>query len=91
MKHIVTGALLLSVFGLSNPALAAGNAVSTAMQVSFVVQEACTVQAPDGSRAAPTVACAHEAPVQVSAAAQATPAAAPSATVAGLDGWQIYF
>lgn len=90
MKKIVLGALLLSMFNLANPALAAGNAVSTAMQVSFVVQEACTVQTPDGSRAAPTVACAHEAPVQVSAAAQATQAA-PSQTVASLDGWQIYF
>lgn len=88
MKNIAMGALLLTVFGLSSPALAAGNAVSTTMQVSFVVQESCTVQAPDGSRTAPTVACAHAAPVQVSAA---TAAAVPSTTAASPDGWQIYF
>jgi len=90
MKKIVLGALLLSLFNLANPAAAAGSAVSTAMQVSFVVQEACTVQTADGSRAAPTVACAHEAPVQVSAAAAAAPSAVSQA-MASVDGWQIYF
>jgi len=87
--------LLLSVFGLGNTALAAGNAVSTAMQMSFVVHESCTVQTPDGSKAAPAVSCAHQAPVQVSAAAadrSAAIQAAPSQSLASVDGgWQIYF
>jgi len=87
MNKIALGALLLSVFGFANPAIAAGNAATTTMQVSFVIQEACTVRVADGSQAAPAVSCVHQAPVQVSAAAQA----APSQTVAGADGWQIYF
>jgi hypothetical protein len=90
MNKVALGALLLSIFGFANPALAAGNAVATTMQVSFVIQEACTVNVADGSRAAPAVSCVHQAPVQVSAAASATQAA-PSQTVAGADGWQIYF
>ncbi len=90
MNKIALGALLLAVFGFANPAIAAGNAVTTTMQVSFVIQEACTVHVADGSHAAPDVSCAHQAPVQVSAAAGATQAAA-SQTVAGADGWQIYF
>ena len=97
MKKIVLGALLLSVFTLADSALAAGNAVATTMQVSFVIQEACTVQVADGSKAAPAVSCAHESPVQVSPAAAATQLAASqtlaSQAVAGSDGksWQIYF
>jgi hypothetical protein len=98
MKKIGLGALLLSVFGLANTAFAAGHAVSASMQVSFVVQEACTVQAPDGAKAAPTVACAHAVPVQVAPAAAAASAAgdlaaAAAQTVAGADGrtWQITF
>lgn len=90
MKTFALGALLLSVLGFAN----AGNAVSTAMQVSFVVQESCTVQAPDGAKAAPAVSCAHQAPVLVSAAADrgAATQAAASQTLAGSDGgWQIYF
>lgn len=89
MKKIALGALLLSVFGFANPAIAAGNAVATTMQVSFVIQEACTVHVADGSHAAPAVSCVHQAPVQVSAAAAAQ--AEPSQTVASADGWQIYF
>lgn len=94
MKKIVLGALLLSVFGLGNPALAAGNAVATTMQVSFVIQESCNVQVADGAQAAPAVSCAHEAPVQVSpAVAGSTLQAASSQTLAAADGasWQIYF
>lgn len=91
MKKIVLGALLLSAFGFANPALAAGNAVATTMQVTFVIQESCTVRTADNARTAPAVSCAHEAPVQVSAAA-ASVQAAPSQTVASADGaWQIYF
>lgn len=88
MKNIVSGALLLSVFGLAGSAGAAGSVAGAAMQVSFVVQEACTVQA-DGA-AAPHVSCAYQAPVQVTSQAQA---AAPSQTLAASDGqgWQIYF
>jgi len=94
MKKILLGALLLSVFGMATPALAAGNAVATTMQVSFVIQESCTVHLTDDSRSAPAVSCAHEAPVQVSpAAAPASLQAAPSQTLAAADGtsWQIYF
>ena len=97
MKKVLLGALLLSVFGMANTASAAGHAISAGMQVSFVVQESCTVQAPDGAKATPTVACAHAAPVQVAPAAAAAPArdqdAAPSQTVASNDGrtWQITF
>jgi hypothetical protein len=96
MKQFALKALLLlSVFGLGNPAFAAGKAVSTTMEMSFVVQESCTVQTPDGSKAAPAVSCAHQAPVQVSAATadrSAALQAAPSQTLAGADGgWQIYF
>ncbi|TQK11882.1 hypothetical protein [Herbaspirillum sp. SJZ107] len=90
MKKIALGALLLSVFGFANPAIAAGNAVATTMQVSFVIQEACTVRVADGSHAAPAVSCVHQAPVQVSAAAGAAQAE-PSQTVASADSWQIYF
>jgi hypothetical protein len=90
MNKIALGALLLAVFGFAHPAIAAGNAVATTMQVSFVIQETCTVRVADGSQAAPDVSCVHQAPVQVSAAAGATQAA-PSQTVAGADGWQIYF
>lgn len=90
MKKMALGALLVSVAGLANPAIAAGNAVGTAMQVSFVVQEACTVQVADGSKAAPAVSCAHEAPVQIAPAYVALQPT--SQTVAGVDGgWQIYF
>lgn len=90
MKKIVLGALLLSVSWLPQSGVAAGNAVGTAMQVSFTVLESCTVQAPDGARSAPTVACVHEAPVQVSAEASQL---APSQHVDSADGraWQIYF
>ena len=90
MNKIALGALLLAACGFANPAIAAGNAVATTMQVSFVIQEACTVRVTDGSHAAPDVSCVHQAPVQVSAATGATQAA-PSQTVAGTDGWQIYF
>jgi hypothetical protein len=93
MKKLVLGALLLSAFGFTGNALAAGNVASATMQVSFVVLESCTVQTADASKA-PSVACAHQAPVQVSAqAAQAVQAAAPSQTVAAVDGqaWQVYF
>jgi len=93
MKKIVLSALLLSAFGFTGNALAAGNVASATMQVSFVVLESCTVQTADASKA-PSVACAHQAPVQVSPqAAQAVQAAAPSQTVAAIDGqaWQVYF
>jgi len=91
MKQIALGALLFCVFGLGNPAFAAGNAVSTTIQVSFVIQEACTVRVADGSRAAPAVSCAREVPVQVSAATTGAAQAASSQTIASADGWQIYF
>lgn len=88
MKKIGLGALLLSVFAFNSSASAAGRVASTALQVSFVVQEACTVQAEGAG--APHVSCAYQAPVQVSSQAQA---AAASQTVAASDGqgWQIYF
>lgn len=88
MKKIVLGTLLLSIFSVNGSAIAAGRVASTAMQVSFVVQEACTVRA-EGA-AAPHVSCAYQAPVQVSSQATAT---APLQTVAASDGqgWQIYF
>lgn len=88
MKKILVGALLFSFFNLS--AIAAGSAVGTAMQVSFVVQEACTVQVADGSRAAPAVNCSHEAPVRITAAAPSLQS--ESSQTASVDGgWQIYF
>jgi hypothetical protein len=90
MKKLVLGALLLTVFNLANTASAAGNAVATVMQVGFVIQEACTVQSADGSRAAPAVTCGHDVPVRVMSAPSALQAAS-SQTVAGADGWQIYF
>jgi len=92
MKKIVLGALLLSVFGLANGAGNAINTVSASMQVSFTVQESCTVQVAERTKAAPTVACAYAAPVQVSAQSGAVQAA-PSQTLAGADerSWQIYF
>lgn len=96
MKKIALGALLLSAFGFTSNALAAGKVASATMQVSFVVLESCTVQTADASKA-PSVACAHQAPVQVSPqapqAAQAVQATAPSQTVAAVDGqaWQVYF
>jgi len=93
MKKLVLGALLLSAFGITGNASAAGKVASATMQVSFVVLESCTVQTADASKA-PSVACAHQAPVQVSAqAVQAIQAAAPSQTVAAVDGqaWQVYF
>jgi hypothetical protein len=92
-------ALLLSAFGFTGNAIAAGNVASATMQVSFVVLESCTVQTADASKA-PSVACAHQAPVRVSTqaaqsvqAAQAIQAAASSQTMAATDGqaWQIYF
>jgi hypothetical protein len=92
MKKIAIGALLLSVFGLANTAFAAGRSVSAAMEVSFVVQESCNVLVTERAKAAPTVACAYAAPVQVSVQ-PATAQAAPSQTLAGADerSWQIYF
>jgi hypothetical protein len=90
MKKRVLGALLLTVFNLANTASAAGNAVATVMQVGFVIQEACTVQVADGSRAAPAVTCAHDVPVRVVSAPSGVQAAS-SQTVASTDGWQIYF
>lgn len=88
MNKIVLSAMLLSVFGFNGAASAAGRVASATMEVSFVVQEACTVHAQ--AKSAPQVSCAYQAPVQVTSQAQA---AAPSQTVAASDGqgWQIYF
>ncbi len=91
MKRIVLGALLLSMLNLAGNAAAAS--AGATMEVSFVVKESCTVQLRDGVRnAAPTVACGHDAPYQVSAQA---PAASQAGVQAGIqaDGqaWQITF
>jgi len=89
MKRIVLGAMLLSALNLAGSAAAAN--ASASMEVSFVIKESCTVQVQDGARnAAPTVACGHESPYQVSNQPQA---AAPSEASVQADGrtWQITF
>jgi type 1 fimbria pilin len=93
MKRIVLGALLLSLLSIAGSAAAASGSVT--MEVSFVVKESCTVQVKDGARdAAPTVACGHNSPYQVTPQAPAQPQA-PAARQASLqaDGqtWQITF
>lgn len=93
MKRIVLGALLLSMLNIAGTALAASN--SATMEVSFVVKESCTVQLQDGARnAAPTVACGHNSPYQVSSQASSQPKAQPaSQSSVQADGqtWQITF
>lgn len=93
MKHFAASALMLSVLFAAGNASAEGHAVSASMQVSFTVLESCTVQAPDGAHATPTVACAHAAPVQVSSSAAPEPSAAPSQSAVADDGksWKITF
>jgi len=89
MKRIVLGALLLSMLNFAGTAAAASN--SATMEVSFVIKESCTVQLQDGARnAAPTVACGHNAPYQVSNQRQEP---AQPQTQAQADGqtWQITF
>jgi len=91
MKRIVLGTLLLSMLNIAGSAAAAS--ASATMEVSFVVKESCTVQLQDGARdTAPTVACGHDSPYQVSAQ---VPSRVPAANQPGVqaDGqaWQITF
>lgn len=89
MNKLAMAALLLaSACGVAQ----AGGAASAAMEISFVIRPACSVQADGG--AAPRVECSQGTGYQllrggVPAAAAAD--AAPMATVQAGDTWQVVF
>lgn len=92
-------ALAIFLFSLPLLASAGTKATNASMQVSFVVKEACSVQATGTQTTAsqrPSVACQFNTPYLMTRAAD-KPAAASSDTVnavrpeAGAQDWTIYF
>ncbi|KQQ32992.1 hypothetical protein ASF61_12970 [Duganella sp. Leaf126] len=74
------------------PLLASAGTKTAAMQVSFTVSDACTVQASTAATKAPTVACQLNAP-HLTTATPPAPAAADTATArpASTQDWTITF
>jgi hypothetical protein len=102
MKKLVVGAILLSLFSLPAVATAAGKTHSGAMQVSFVVQDACVVQAAAPSpMERPAVSCEYDSPYTVKparqqaaasgAAADQRQAATSAPQPATAQEWTVYF
>ncbi|MET0322438.1 MAG: hypothetical protein ABW069_17085 [Duganella sp.] len=82
----------LSLALISLPLLANAGAKSASMQVSFIVTDACTVQA-DSKTAAPAIACQLNAPHLVTREAPAATSATAAAIVpaASAQDWTVYF
>jgi hypothetical protein len=101
MKALVVRVVLMSLFSLPAAAIASSAAPTGVMEVSFVVQEACVVQATDASPSVgPEVSCEYDSPYTVQHTRQQgavtrsgdqQQAATSAAQSASAEGWTVYF